>query len=139
MPDITITVTDEEMKALEYVAVDVTEWVSNFTKNRAAAAMREIYDAEVRRMIDDPDIHTIPADPYEVVRNADLPSAAERHEEFLANQPATMEMTMHGDPEVDPPKTPVPPKPEPAPTEPEPDEDDDEDDDVPGQNDERIA
>ena len=46
---------------------------------------------------------------------------------------------MTGDPEVDPPITPVPPKPEPAPTEPEPDEDDDEDDDVPGQNDERIA
>ena len=87
MPDITITVTDEEMKALEYVAVDVTEWVTNFTKSRAQAAMQEIYISEVARMNADPDITTIPADPAEVVRDADLQSAAERHAEFLANPP----------------------------------------------------
>jgi hypothetical protein len=87
MPDITITLTDEEMKALEYVAVDPVEWVTNFTKQRAAAAMQEIYVKEVARMNADPDIETIPADPAEVVRDADLPSAAERQAEFLANPP----------------------------------------------------
>ena len=87
MPDITITLTDEEMKALECVAVDPAEWVTNFTKNRAAAAMQEIYVMEVERMNADPDITTIPADPAEVVRNADLTSAAERHAEFLAKPP----------------------------------------------------
>jgi len=87
MPDITITLTDEEMKALEWVAVDPVEWVSNFTKNRANAAMQEIYVMEVARMNNDPDITHIPADPAEVVRNADLESAAERHAAFLAKPP----------------------------------------------------
>jgi hypothetical protein len=87
MVDLTITLTDEEMKALEYVAVDPVEWVTNFTKVRAAAAMKEIYDSEVARMIADPNIHTIPADPAEVVRDAEVKSAAERHEEFLATAP----------------------------------------------------
>ena len=87
MVDLTITITDEEMKALAYVAVDPVEWVTNFTKNCAAAAMQEIYEAEVKRMIEDPNITTIPADPLEVVRDADIQSAAERQEEFLANPP----------------------------------------------------
>ena len=87
MPDITITITDDEMKALEYVAVDPVEWITNFTKNRAAAAAQEIYESEVARMIADPDIHTIPADKDQVVRDAEIKSAADRHAEFLANQP----------------------------------------------------
>ena len=32
MVDLTITITDDEMKALEYVAVDPLEWITNFTK-----------------------------------------------------------------------------------------------------------
>ena len=36
MPDITVTITDEEMKALAYVAVDPVEWVTNLVKARAA-------------------------------------------------------------------------------------------------------
>lgn len=87
MPDITITLTDEEMKALAYIAVDPVEWVSNFAKNRAAAAMVEIYDSEVARMQADPEIKTIPANRDEVVRKAKIKSAAERHAEFLANPP----------------------------------------------------
>ena len=87
MPDITITLTDEEMKALEWVAVDPTEWCTNFAKNRAQAAMQEIYVMEVARMNNDPSITHIPADPAEVVHNADLESAAERHAKFLAQPP----------------------------------------------------
>lgn len=145
MPDITITLTDEEYKALAWVAVDPVEWVTNFTKNRSAAAMQEIYVMEVQRMNSDPDITHIPADPAEVVRDADLTSAADRHAEFLANPPVVdlpppaKETRMHGDPEVDPPITPVPPKPEPIPPQPEPDEDEDEDDDEAGGSEEKIA
>jgi hypothetical protein len=87
MVDITITITDAEMKALAYVAVDPQEWVENFTKNRAAAAMQEIYEAEIARMTDDPTITTIPASKDAVVADAKIKSAAERHAEFLATPP----------------------------------------------------
>lgn len=87
MPEITIEITDDEMRALEYVAVDPVEWVTNFTKVRAAAAMQEIYDAEVARMMEDPNVKSIPADRNAVVRAAKIKSAAVRHKEFLANPP----------------------------------------------------
>jgi malonyl CoA-acyl carrier protein transacylase len=87
MAEIKITITDDEMKALAYIAVDPVEWVTNFTKVRAAAAMQEIYDAEVARMIADPKIKTIPADKAAVVSAARIKSAAERHKEFLAKPP----------------------------------------------------
>jgi hypothetical protein len=87
MVDITITITDEEMKALEYVAVDPVEWVTNVTKNRAAAATQEIYENELARLMADPNTKTIPADKDAVVRGANIQSAAERQAEFLANPP----------------------------------------------------
>lgn len=90
MVDITITITDDEMRALEYAAVDPVEWITNFTKNRAAAAAQEIYENEVARMMADPDIKTIPADKDAVVRAANIKSAAARHAEFLATPPRIM-------------------------------------------------
>jgi hypothetical protein len=87
MATITITITNDEMLALEYVAVDPVEWVTNFTKVRAAAAMQEIYETEMARMLADPDIKTIPADKNEVIRAAKIKSAAARQKEFLANPP----------------------------------------------------
>ena len=77
MPTITIELTDAEMRALAYAAVDPVEWASNFTKVRCQAAMQEIYDNEVRRMLEDPNISTIPADRDLVVRQASIKSAAE--------------------------------------------------------------
>ena len=87
MVDITITITADEMRMLEYIAVDPVEWITNFTKNRAAAAMQEIYETEMARMMADPDIKTIPADREAVVRAANIKSAADRHAEFLATPP----------------------------------------------------
>jgi hypothetical protein len=87
MAKIEIEITDEEMRALEYVAVDPVEWVTNFTKVRAAAAMEEIYETEIARMRSDPSVEFIPVNKASVVRNANIKSAAERHAEFLANPP----------------------------------------------------
>ena len=42
MPDITITVTDTELKGLEFVAVSVQDWVDNAATNRARIAVEEI-------------------------------------------------------------------------------------------------
>ena len=42
MPDITITVTDTELKGLEFAAVSVQDWVDNAATNRARIAVDEI-------------------------------------------------------------------------------------------------
>ena len=81
MTTYTIELTDAEVKAMEYVAVDVQEWADNALKNRARIAMDEIYDTEVKRMTDDPDINSIPADKEAVVLAADIKSAAQRNAE----------------------------------------------------------
>tara|TARA_R100000084_G_scaffold106864_1_gene65710 strand:- start:83 stop:352 length:270 start_codon:yes stop_codon:yes gene_type:complete len=40
--DYTITLTDTEKTALEYIAYDVDEWITNSAKNRARIAIDEI-------------------------------------------------------------------------------------------------
>ena len=42
MPDITVTLTDTENKALEYAAVSVQDWADNALTNRARIAKEEI-------------------------------------------------------------------------------------------------
>jgi len=42
MPDITISLTDTEKKALEYAAVSVQDWADNALTNRARIATDEI-------------------------------------------------------------------------------------------------
>lgn len=47
MPNITITVTDTEMKSLEYVALSPSDWAHNAVENRARIAKDEIIVALV--------------------------------------------------------------------------------------------
>ena len=42
MPDITISLTDTENKAMEYVAASVQDWADNAVTNRARIAVDEI-------------------------------------------------------------------------------------------------
>ena len=42
MPDITVTLTDTENKAMEYAALSVQDWADNALKNRARIAKDEI-------------------------------------------------------------------------------------------------
>ena len=84
MTTYTITLTDAETKAMEYVAFSVQDWADNALQNRARIAMDEIYDAEVARMTADPTITSIPADKEAVVLAADIKSAAVRQAEAEA-------------------------------------------------------
>jgi len=81
----TTTLTDSEVKAMEYVAFSVQDWADNALKNRARIAIDEIYNSEVARMTADPDIATIPADKDAVVLAADIKSAATRQAEADAS------------------------------------------------------
>ena len=77
----TVSITDAEKKALEYIALSVQDWLDNAVDNRARIAIDEIYDMEVARMTADPDITSIPADKDAVVLAADIKSAATRQAE----------------------------------------------------------
>jgi hypothetical protein len=76
----TITLTDAEKKALDYVAYDTKEWIQNAASERARIAMEEIFQLEVARMLADPTITEIPADREAVVLAADIESAKERQD-----------------------------------------------------------
>ena len=77
----TVSITDAEKKAFEYIALSVQDWIDNVVHNRARLAIEEIYTTEVARMTADPDITSIPADKEAVVLAADIKSAAERNAE----------------------------------------------------------
>jgi hypothetical protein len=89
MTTLTIELTAAQEKALAYVAASPQEWAENAVHNRCRIAMDEIYDAEVARMIADPDITSIPADKEQVVLAADIQSAAERNAEAEAEAELT--------------------------------------------------
>ena len=81
----TVSITDSEKKALEYVAFSIQDWIDNAVDNRARQAIDEIYNSEVARMTADPDITSIPADKDAVVLAADIKSAATRQSEAEAS------------------------------------------------------
>ena len=58
----TVSLTDAQKKAMEYITVSVQDWIDNAVDNRARVSTDEIYNAEVARMTADPSITTIPAD-----------------------------------------------------------------------------
>ena len=78
-----VTLTDAELKALAYVALEPHEWIDNVVHERCRISMEEIFTQEVARMVADPSIPSISADREQVVLDAVIKSAAERHAEFL--------------------------------------------------------
>lgn len=83
MNTFTITLTDAELKALAHIAYDPQEWIDNAVKSRCSAAMGEIFDIEVARMLADPTTTSIPADRDAVVLAADIKTAKEIHESLM--------------------------------------------------------
>ena len=53
MPDITITLTDTQLKGLEYCALDPQEWADNALTNRARIANEEIIQMYTTRALDE--------------------------------------------------------------------------------------
>lgn len=78
----TIELTDVQVKALEYVALSVQDWIDGAVKGRCEAAMQEIFEVEYKRMMADPLVTQMPADLETFVEQADILSLSER----VANQ-----------------------------------------------------
>lgn len=87
MKQYTITLTDAEDKALRYVALDPQDWIDNAVHNRCRQAIDQIYQEEVERMTNDPEVDSIPANKEQVVLAAEIQSAADRQAQAESETP----------------------------------------------------
>ena len=53
MPNITITLTETELKAMEYIAVSPHDWADNAVTNRARTAIDEIVQMYTQKALDE--------------------------------------------------------------------------------------
>ena len=86
--EIKITLTDAEAKGLAYAVSDPQEWVENAARAQAIQGMDAIFQAEVQRMVADPDIQEIPADRDAIILAAEALTLAERQEALLIQMSA---------------------------------------------------
>jgi hypothetical protein len=74
----TITLTDAEDKALNYVAMSGQEWINNVVHERCRVAIEEMFKDEVERAISNGE--TISGSKDEVILKSPLKSLAEKQE-----------------------------------------------------------
>ena len=83
----TIVLSEAEDKALGFVTVSPDEWIQNAIHNRCRIAIEEIVASEVQRITAIGG--TISGTKEDIVNAAQIKSAAELQNEFLASQEAT--------------------------------------------------
>ena len=83
---ITITLSDAEFKALEFVAMSAQGWADNAVHERCRVAIEEIIASEVQRKLAAGE--TISGSKEDIVNAAPIKSAAERQAELDAQQGA---------------------------------------------------
>jgi hypothetical protein len=81
--ELTITLTETEYNALSRVCADPQEWAQNAVKERARLAVEDIVAEQVRAMLDDPKVKTIPANVDKLVASAPEP---EQFQNIVAEQ-----------------------------------------------------
>jgi len=78
----TITLTDVQDKALNFVALSTQEWIENAVFHRADIAIEEIVNAEIQRKLAAGE--TISGTKEDIVNAASIKSASERQAEYDA-------------------------------------------------------
>ena len=89
--DYTITLTEAEQKAMEYIAADVDDWITNAATNRARIAIDEICDLYVKHKLDNNEAITVTNKPDMVLAAYEeglVKTAAQRNEEIAAQLPS---------------------------------------------------
>lgn len=81
MPTYTITLTDVEQKAFEYVATDVEFWIQNAVHERARIAIEEMVQTYIQDRLAKGE--TIRGTREEIVMTSGLPNAQERSEAMV--------------------------------------------------------
>lgn len=77
MKTFTVEISEAEYKAFAHTALDPQDWINNIVHEYCRASMEKIFQDEVARMLQDPNIKEIPADREAVVLAANIESAAE--------------------------------------------------------------
>lgn len=67
MRNIVFEITDNEQKVLDHYCMDPQEWIENAVNHLVSNAKEELYQAELQRILDDPDVHEMPNDRDTVV------------------------------------------------------------------------
>ena len=89
--DYTITLTEAEQKAMEYIAADVDEWITNAATNRARIAIDEICDLYVKTKLENNEAITVTNKPDMVLAAYEeglVKTAAQRNEEAASQLPS---------------------------------------------------
>jgi hypothetical protein len=84
----TITLTEAENKAMEYIAANVDEWITNAATNRARIAIDEICDLYVKTKLENNQPITATNKPDMVIaayQEGLVKTAAQRNEESSLN------------------------------------------------------
>lgn len=92
--DYTVTLTEAETKAMEYIAADVQDWIDNAAHNRARIAIDEICDLYVKHKLDSNEAITATNKSDMVLAAYEeglVKTAAERNEEAAAAAAALAE------------------------------------------------
>ena len=88
--DYTITLTEAEQKAMEYIAADVDDWITNAATNRARIAIDEICDLYVKNKLESNQPIAATNKPDMVLAAYEeglLKTAAQRNEEAASQLP----------------------------------------------------
>ena len=83
MPQVNITISDEEEKALSTCIVSIQDWINNAIHNRARVAI----DAVVEEVTDRKAEKVPLTEKLSIVRDAVVKTAAEKQAEFEASLP----------------------------------------------------
>jgi hypothetical protein len=82
----TITLSDVEQKAFEYVATDVEFWIQNAVHERARLAIEEMVQDHIKEKLAKGE--SISGTREEIAMNTDLPNAVARNEAMLKSMVA---------------------------------------------------
>lgn len=82
MSNITVEVvlTPVQYKAMQYIAFDPHEWIQNAATSRAIAAIDEVSQQEIQRMLADSNTTVITADRNQLVLNSTRPNLKDASE-----------------------------------------------------------
>jgi ribosomal protein S11 len=89
--DYTITFTEAEQKAMEYIAPNIQEWIDNAAHNRSRIAIDEICDFYIKHKLDNNQPITTTNKPDMVLAAYEeglVKTAAQRNEEAAAQLPS---------------------------------------------------
>jgi hypothetical protein len=73
--EIKITLSDYQVKCLSYEMANIDEYLQNWINVRADNAAQKLIEAETNRLINDPNVSTMPATKEELVMSSPLESA----------------------------------------------------------------